>query len=40
MRGRLMDGWLHVLPEAADTDESFQRWVDLGVARARALPPK
>jgi TfoX/Sxy family transcriptional regulator of competence genes len=39
MRGRLMTGWLHVLPEALDTDEPLQRWTRLGVDRARSLPP-
>jgi hypothetical protein len=40
MRGREMDGWLHIEPAAAAADEALQRWVDVGVARARALPAK
>jgi TfoX/Sxy family transcriptional regulator of competence genes len=40
MRGRAMDGWLRVGEEATATDEDLQRWVDVGVARARALPAK
>ena len=40
MRGRDMDGWLHVEPGAYDTDEALQRWVDTGVAYARSLPAK
>jgi TfoX-like protein len=40
MRGREMDGWLHVLPEAAATDEQLARWVRTGLEYARSLPPK
>jgi hypothetical protein len=40
MRGREMDGWLHIATEAVETDDALQRWVSLGVARARSLPPK
>jgi TfoX/Sxy family transcriptional regulator of competence genes len=40
MRGREMDGWLWVRDEAVAADEELQRWVDVGVARARALPPR
>ena len=40
MKGREMDGWLHVLPEAVATDESLRSWVAHGVAYARSLPPK
>jgi TfoX/Sxy family transcriptional regulator of competence genes len=40
MRGREMGGWLHIEAAAADADEALQRWVDVGVARARALPAK
>jgi TfoX-like protein len=40
MRGREMDGWLHVLPEAASTDQQLERWVGIGLAYARSLPPK
>jgi TfoX/Sxy family transcriptional regulator of competence genes len=39
MRGRSMTGWLHVLPEAAGTDDELERWTRLGVDRARSLPP-
>jgi TfoX/Sxy family transcriptional regulator of competence genes len=40
MRGRPMDGWLRV--DAADvaTEPALTRWVELGVACARSLPPK
>ena len=40
MRGRPMDGWLRV--DAADVadDAGLTRWVGLGVAYARSLPPK
>jgi hypothetical protein len=40
MRGREMDGWLRVDPEAVGTDAELRRWVAHGVAYARALPPK
>jgi hypothetical protein len=40
MRGRAMDGWLHVAPEAVEADDDLRRWVRLGVTCARSLPPK
>jgi len=40
MRGRDMDGWLHVQPGAYDSDEALVRWVDIGLAYARSLPAK
>jgi hypothetical protein len=40
MRGREMDGWLHVDPAAVESDEDLQRWVAVGVAYAGSLPPK
>jgi hypothetical protein len=40
MRGRGMDGWLHVGPEAVATDEELRRWVDVGLGYARSLPAK
>ena len=39
MRGREMDGWLRVDADELD-DDSFRRWVKIGVAYARSLPPK
>jgi hypothetical protein len=38
MRGRVMDGWLRIdgVPESSD----LARWVAIGVAYARSLPPK
>ena len=38
MRGREMDGWLHVGAEAVRTDADLHRWVGRGLACARALP--
>jgi TfoX/Sxy family transcriptional regulator of competence genes len=38
MRGREMNGWLHIDEEVAGTE--FRRWVELGVAYARSLPAK
>lgn len=40
MRGRPMDGWLRVDPEALETDDELRRWVSHGVAYARSLPQK
>lgn len=40
MRGRAMDGWLRVAPEAVESDEALQGWVRRGVAAARSLPPR
>jgi TfoX/Sxy family transcriptional regulator of competence genes len=40
MRGRAMDGWLHVHAAAAGTDEELQRWVEVGVGYAQSLPAK
>ena len=40
MRGRAMDGWLHVGVDAVATEPDLQRWVDVGLAYARSLPPK
>lgn len=40
MRGREMDGWLHVEPAAVDTEERLTHWVGLGVTYVRTLPPK
>jgi hypothetical protein len=40
MRGKAMDGWLRVNPEAVADKRRLQRWVGRGVAYARALPQK
>jgi TfoX-like protein len=40
MRGREMDGWLRIDPEAITSDEELRAWVDRGVTYARSLPPK
>jgi TfoX/Sxy family transcriptional regulator of competence genes len=40
MRGREMDGWLHVGDEALGTDGDLRRWIDHGLDYARSLPPK
>jgi TfoX/Sxy family transcriptional regulator of competence genes len=39
MRGRAMDGWLHIDTAALD-DAALDRWIARGVAYARSLPPK
>jgi hypothetical protein len=40
MRGRAMDGWLHVDPSATASDAELARWVQVGVSYAGLLPPK
>ena len=40
MRGREMDGWLHVDAEAVETEDDLRRWVSLGVIQVRSLPRK
>ncbi len=40
MRGRQMQGWLRVDSDDVKTEPALSRWVELGVAYARSLPPK
>ena len=40
MRGRELDGWLDVDPEAVASDDDLERWVAEGAAYVRTLPPK
>lgn len=40
MRGREMDGWLRVDADATRSDRELKRWVGIGVAYARSLPPE
>ena len=40
MQGRPMQGWLRVEPEHLRTARQVGRWVELGAAYARSLPPK
>jgi TfoX/Sxy family transcriptional regulator of competence genes len=40
MRGREMDGWLRVGPEALGADDELSSWVDVGLVYARTLPAK
>ena len=40
MRGRAMDGWLRVDAAAVRAEVELERWVAVGVAYARLLPPK
>ncbi|UIJ34200.1 TfoX/Sxy family protein [Allobranchiibius sp. GilTou73] len=40
MRGRALDGWLDVSPEAVADDEALHRWVDEGMTYAASLPPR
>ena len=40
MRGRQMAGWLRVDLDDVRTESELARWVGLGTAYARSLPPK
>ena len=40
MRGREMNGWLHVDANAMTPDDELARWIGRGVGYARSLPPK
>ena len=40
MRGREMDGWLDIDSAVLAGEDDLRRWVDIGVAYARSLPPK
>lgn len=40
MRGRAMNGWLHVEADAVESSEELERWVAVGVDYARSLPAK
>lgn len=40
MRGRSMRGWLRVDPGDLRTKRQLARWIEVGTAYARSLPPK
>ena len=40
MRGRAMEGWLRVDPEAVATEADLRRWAEVGLDYVRTLPPK
>ena len=40
MRGRAMDGWLHIAGSAITADEDLARWIAVGLDYAATLPPK
>jgi TfoX/Sxy family transcriptional regulator of competence genes len=40
MRGREMAGWLRVDTDDLGADDELARWVGIGTAYARSLPPK
>lgn len=40
MRGRTMNGWLHVDTEVVQDDDDLRGWVRHGVTYARTLRPK
>ncbi|CAN5643150.1 TfoX/Sxy family protein [soil metagenome] len=40
MRGRAMNGWLHVGRAAVETDDDLRHWTEIGLGYARSLPPK
>ncbi len=39
MRGREMDGWLHVATTAVESDEALRQWVSRGLRWAGSLDP-
>jgi len=40
MRGREMNGWLHIDADASVPDDELAQWIRIGVTYARSLPPK
>ncbi len=40
MAGRPAHGWIRVAAEGLRTRQQLERWVRIGVARARGLPPR
>jgi hypothetical protein len=40
MRGREMNGWLRVDGVGLECDADLERWVGIGIAFAKTLPPK
>src|SRR3990170_3732769 len=40
MTGKPMQGWIMVSPDGYTSDQDLKKWVQLGVAFARSLPPK
>ena len=40
MRGRTMDGWIIVAPEALESEPELVRWVTRSRAFVKTLPPK
>jgi hypothetical protein len=40
MRGKALDGWVLVEPEAVDTRDELEAWVTRGLSYARSLPQK
>jgi hypothetical protein len=40
MRGRTMEGWLMVAPEAVKAERELAAWVERSVAFVKTLPPK
>jgi TfoX/Sxy family transcriptional regulator of competence genes len=40
MRGRVMAGWVRVVPEVLGRKSQLESWIKRGVVFARTLPPK
>ncbi|MGH8862747.1 MAG: TfoX/Sxy family protein [Jatrophihabitantaceae bacterium] len=40
MRGKEMNGWLNITAAGVESDADLDRWIAVGVAYARSLPPK
>jgi len=40
MRGRALNGWLHVGRSVVASEDQLRRWVEIGLTYAGSLPPK
>ncbi len=40
MKGRTMNGWLHIDPAQLEDDEQLSKWLTIGIDFASSLPPK
>jgi hypothetical protein len=40
MKGRSMNGWLHIDGSALESDDALHEWVMVGLDFAGTLPPK
>ena len=40
MKGRTMNGWLHIDPAQLTEDQQLSKWMEIGIDFASTLPPK